>query len=171
MRVVSLLAGAALFAFATAASADPVSVAPISYSPEFQEQLDDELGAREGIYLSEQVTRTVARELADRGATMSETAPITIEISIVDADPNRPTFEQLSNQPSLDGFRSISIGGAELRAVLRGADGSVVSEVTHRRYNHSLADLHGATTTWSEARVAIRQFADKVADAYVAAGR
>lgn len=171
MRVLSLLAGVAAIAFATQAAAEPVAVAPISYSPEFQEQLDDELGVREGVYLSEQVTRAVARELAERGATMSESAPVTIEISIVDADPNRPTFQQLTDQPSLDGFRSVSIGGAELRAVLRGADGSVVSEVSHRRYNHSLADLSGAATTWTEARVAIRQFADKVADAYVAAGR
>jgi hypothetical protein len=171
MRVVSLLAGAAALAFATAAAADPVPVAPISYSPEFQQELNDDLGAREGVYLSAQVTRAVARELAERGATMSASAPLTIEISIIDADPNRPTFQQLADQPSLDGFRSISIGGAELRAVLRGADGSVVSEITHRRYNHSLADIQGAATTWSEARVAIRQFANKVADAYVAAGR
>ena len=64
-------------------------------------------------------------------------------------------------------MESISLGGAELHAVLRGADGVVIEEVTHRRYNYSLEEI-GAATTWSEARRAIRQFADKVADAYAA---
>jgi hypothetical protein len=75
-------------------------------------------------------------------------------------------MQQLANQPGLDPIRSVSIGGAELRAVLRNSSGDVVSEVTHRRYNHSLADLSGASTTWTEANRAIRQFARKVADAY-----
>lgn len=167
MRITSLLAGIAALSFATAAAAGPVTLAPISYSPEFQELLDEELGAREGEYLRERVTQAVTRALARRGATLAEAAPVTIEISIVDADPNRPTFQQISDEPSLDGFRSISIGGAELHAVIRRADGVTLSEVTHRRYNHSLSDLLGAETTWSEAQSAIRQFANKVADAYV----
>ncbi len=78
-------------------------------------------------------------------------------------------MQQLFDQPSLD-FQSVSIGGAELRAVVRGANGAT-TEVTHRRYNHSLADLGGAATTWTEARRAIRQFAVKVADAYIATPR
>ena len=109
--------------------------------------------------------------LTERGATLSEGAPVTVEISIVDADPNRPTMQQLADTPGLDAFRSISIGGAELHAVLRGADGQVLSEVTHRRYNHSLDDVIPPATTWTEARRAIRQFANKVADAYVANAR
>lgn len=167
MRITSLLAGIAALSFATAAAAGPVTLAPISYSPEFQELLDEELGAREGEYLRESIAEAVSRELVERGATLGTGAPLTVEISIVDADPNRPTFQQLRDQPGLDAFRSVSVGGAELRAVLRGADGAVVSEITHRRYNHSLADIGYSAATWSEARVSIRQFANKVADAYV----
>lgn len=167
MRVTFALVGLAALSFASAASADAPVVAPISFSSEFQTELDEEYGAREGEYLRTYAHRAVTEALARRGAGNG----LTIEIEIVDADPNRPTFQQASHRPGLDSFRSISIGGAELRAVLRDASGAVVSEVEHDRYNHSLADLTGAESTWSEAHRAIRQFANKVADAYVANAR
>ena len=168
MRLTSALASAAALAFAQLAYASPVTLAPISFSTEFQAQLDAELGAREGDVLQRAVVDAVSRELAERGATLSEGAPVTVEISIIDAAPNRPTMQQLVDTPGLDAINSVSIGGAELRAVLRSADGRTLSEVTHRRYNYNLADVSGAATTWTEARRAIRQFANKVADAYVA---
>lgn len=171
MRLTSALAGAAALAFAQLAYASPVTLAPVSFSPEFQAELDAELGAREGRVLQRAVVDAVSRELAERGATLSEGAPVTVEISIIDATPNRPTMQQLVDTPGLDAINSVSIGGAELRAVLRGADGQTLSEVTHRRYNYNLTDVSGAATTWTEARRAIRQFANKVADAYVANAR
>lgn len=170
MRLVAIIAGAAALAFAHTAAAAPVTLAPVSFSPEFQEKLDDDLGAREGEYLRQAITEQVAAALADQGATLNSGAPVVIEVSIVDADPNRPTIEQLSHRPGLDMIRSISVGGAELRAVLR-QNGTVIAEVDHRRYNHGLQDLTFATSTWSEARRSIRQFAIKVADAYVAHAR
>jgi hypothetical protein len=45
-----------------------------------------------------------------------------------------------------------------------------VGEVSHRRYDMTLEDVFAATT-WGSARQAIRQFAEKVADAYVANAR
>ncbi len=82
------------------------------------------------------VTEAIARELTRRGVS---SAGLSIDVTIVDAEPNRPTMQQMFDQPSLDSS-SISIGGAELRAVLHNASGQM-TEVTHRRYNHSLADL------------------------------
>ncbi len=171
MRRLSVIAGLAAMALTQAAYAAPVTLAPISFSPEFQAELDTELGMREGPVLQRAISEAVGRELAERGATLGGGAPVTVEISIIDADPNRPTMQQLADTPGLDAFRSVSIGGAELRAVLRGANGQVLSEVTHRRYNYNLEDVVEASTTWSEARRAIRQFANKVADAYVANAR
>jgi hypothetical protein len=156
---------------ASQAWAEPVTLAPVSYSPEFQAALEEDLGQREGAYLSTAIEHAVSDALARRGATVGEGAPLLIETTIVDADPNRPTFEQLANTPGLDYMRSVSIGGAELHAVLRGADGRVLTEISHRRYNHSLEDLVGVPTTWTAARQAIRQFANKVADAYVEQSR
>jgi hypothetical protein len=79
-------------------------------------------------------------------------------------------MQQLAAEPDLDYIRSFSIGGAELHAVLRDAEGNVLTEVDHRNYNQTLSEFHGSppATTWSEARRAIRRFAEKVADAYVA---
>lgn len=171
MRVRFALLGVAAAAFAQTAAAAPATLGPISFSPEFQAELDQEFGVREGEVLQRAVSEAVGAALAARGASLSESAPLSVEILIVDADPNRPTMQQLIDQPGLDAIHSVSIGGAELRAVLRDADGQVVSEVTHRRYNHSLSDLVGPPSTWTEARRAIRQFAAKVADAYIAHAR
>lgn len=166
MRIASLLAGLAAAAFAQSALAAPVTVTPVAYSAEFQTELTENLGSREGEHLSDVVTRVVSRELERRGATLTENAPLTIELIIVDAAPNRPTFQQLADRPGLDYIRSVSVGGAELRAVLRGADGQVLREVTHRRFNYSLADLVGVPNTWTTARQAVWGFAAKVGDAY-----
>ncbi|WP_395645205.1 DUF3313 family protein [Terricaulis sp.] len=168
MRTLFALSALAALTFAGAAAADPVTIAPVSFSPEFQRELDRDIGAREGDILRNAVVDAVGRALAQRGAALDQTGGVSIEITIVDADPNRPTFQQLRYNPSLDPARSVSLGGAELVAVIRGADGRVLSEVRHRRYNHSLEDLVGPPTTWTEARRAISQFATKVADAYAA---
>ena len=169
MRLIPAFLGFAAFALVQTASAAPVTLSPISFSPEFQVELDEELGAREGEYLRSAVTEAVSAALARRGASLGAGANLTIEISIVDADPNRPTMQQTSGRAGLDPMRSVSTGGAELRAVLRGAGGQVVAEVDHRRYDETLEDVFVPPTTWTSAERSIRQFARKVADAYVEA--
>lgn len=164
MRVASLFVSALVLAWAGTAAAQTIE--PISYSPEFQSELEDELGVREGAYLNETLTRYVAAAFARRGVTPE--ANVRLELSIVDARPNRPTMQQSRDTPSLDSFRSVSIGGAELRGVLRGADGAVLAEVEHRHYSFDIEDAARSAGTWADARQAMRRFADKLADAYVA---
>jgi hypothetical protein len=164
MRLIPAFLGLAALAFAQSASA--VTLSQISFSPEFQIELDEELGAREGEYLRSAVTEAVSNALTRRGASIGTGADITIEISIIDADPNRPTMQQTQGRPGLDPLRSVSTGGAELRAVLRNASGQVVGEVDHRRYDETLSDVFVPPTTWTSAQRSIRQFAGKVADAY-----
>lgn len=160
---------AALFALALPANAAPVNLTPVSFSPEFQSALDEDLGAREGERLREDLVRAVTRELNARGASIGQ-GGITIELLIIDADPNRPTWRQMTDRPGLDMIRSISIGGADLRAILRGPDGQAISEITHRRYDYNIDDSGvRAATTWTAAQRAMRGFAQRVADAYVAA--
>lgn len=164
----AFLALTALSFAAAAPAAAQVSLAPIAYTPEFQTTLEEDIGPREGEYLRGVVERSVTNALTRRGVSLSQGGPVTIEISIVDADPNQPTMHQTHENLSLDAGRSVSIGGAELHAVLRGADGQVLNEVHHRRYNHSISELLYPPGTWTEANRAINQFARKVADAYVA---
>lgn len=166
MRVIPLLCGLAALTLAPAATA--VTLAPIVYSPEFEAELHNDFGVREGDMLRGDVEEAVSGALQRRGVSVGAGGG-TIEITIVEADPNRPTMEQLEQQPGLDYIRSVSIGGAELHAVLRDENGQVVGEVDHRTYNRTLAEFNGfpPAGTWSEARTAIRRFATKVADAYV----
>lgn len=166
MRIAASLAALAALTFASSATAQP-TVAPISFSPEFQEALAEDYGEREGRVLSERIATAIDRALAERGVSAGPSA--TIEVSLIDAQPNRPTFQQLSDRPGLSAIDSISLGGAELNAVIRGADGRVLGEVSHRRFDHTLEDVRIAAWTWSAADRAIRQFAVKVADAYAEA--
>lgn len=165
MRLIPAFCGLAALAFAQTATA--VTLAPVSFSSEFETKLAEDIGVREGEYLRVDVEEAVRNALARRGVELGASGD-TIEIVIVDADPNRPTMQQLTNRPGLDPIRSISIGGAELRAVLRGADGQVFTEVEHKGYNSNIEEVPPPATTWSEARRSIRRFAEKVADAYIA---
>lgn len=159
--IAALLIGATALSIAPAALAQPATT--IAYSPEFQTTLQDDLGVREGEALQRYIHRAIDREFVRRG--LASTAA-SVDITIVDADPNRPTMEQLGDTPGLDMLLSISIGGAELRGVVHRADGST-AEVTHRRYDYAIDDVGlEAAGTWTSAERAIRQFAVKVADAY-----
>lgn len=168
MRLLTTSVAFAALLFAQKAAAQTVGLAPISFSADLQTELDEELGAREGEVLQRAVTSAVEQALTRRGAMIGEPGALRVEIAIVDADPNRPTREQLAGQPGLDALRSISVGGAELHAVLRGADGQVLEEVSHRQYDQNIRDAQFSNTTWGTARRAMRQFATKVANAYAA---
>lgn len=165
MRLIPAICGLAALALAQNAAA--VTLAPVSFSPEFEVKLNEELGVREGEYLTGYIEETVQAALARQGVQLGGNDGA-IEIIIVDADPNRPTMQQLRDTPGLDPIRSFSIGGASLRAVVRGANGEVVTEVEHRRYNQTIDEFGGLPNMWSEARNSIRSFARRVADAYVA---
>jgi hypothetical protein len=163
MHIAPALIG--LAALGISASAAAQTLEQVSYSPEFQTVLEDDIGMREGEYLRARITEAIDRAIERRDA---PAAQIRIEVVLEDAQPNRFTMNQLRRRPDVDAMRSVSVGGAELRAVLRDANGAVLTEVEHRRYSNSLRDLFVEPMTWTDANRTIRQFAEKVADAYVA---
>jgi hypothetical protein len=163
MRALFALAGIAALAIAPMAQAAPINV---TLSPELQTKVEEEIGEREMGWLEDMVVRNVSRALAARGGDN-----VTVDVTIVDADPNRPTRQRLVNMPGLSEIYSVSTGGAELVGTLRSADGRVLGEVSHRYYSSSLADLTGPPTTWTDAHRAVSRFSRKVADAYSASGR
>ncbi len=150
-----LAAGLAALA-ATSAQAATIEV---GYSEDFQEKLSEELGEREGERLSEYVTKALEDAFAKRGVDVAR-----VEVTIEDAKPNRPTFEQLSREPGLDFARSISIGGADLTAIAYDAAGNVVTEIDYDWFENDIRDVV-ASATWTDARRATRRFANKVAEA------
>jgi hypothetical protein len=167
MRRFAIAAAFAAAAFASPALAAPVAVKPMAVDPALQETFEDDYGSREIAVLQKIVDEAVRRELVRVGATVADAAPVTVETTLVDVKPSRPTFQQAIDKPGLDTMRSISIGGAELKARLVGADGATLDEVTYEWFETDLL-FSAANTTWSDARRAIRQFAREVGEAYAA---
>ncbi|MBI1251879.1 MAG: hypothetical protein GC189_10435 [Alphaproteobacteria bacterium] len=162
--LIATAAGAAALLFSSAASAETVSIAPTVYEPAYLEKLEDDYGVRETEELDRMVTVALQSALTRAGATVDAAAPVRIETTIVDARPNRPTFQQLSDEPSLDFGRSFGVGGAKLHGVIRGADGQVIEEIDYRWYETDIRFAAG-TSQWHDARRAIRWYAERVADA------
>jgi Protein of unknown function (DUF3313) len=166
MRVLlTSVASAAVLAFAGVAAADPVQIAPVALSERFQQELADDFGEREGPVLQRYIERSLERALVREGAQVGPSGDVVIETTLVDADNTKPTFAQLARNLGLDYTGSVAVGGAELTAVLRGADGRILAEINHKRYAWDLEDasLGGA---WGDAYRSIRVFAGKVARAY-----
>lgn len=113
----------------------------------------DDLGRREVQEQADRLAGVVSRALERRGALDGAT----VDLVLTDLKPNRPTFEQLSQRPGLDGIRSISIGGATIEGQITMADGQVVP-VQYDWYSSSLADVHGHTT-WNDAERAYQRLA------------
>jgi hypothetical protein len=161
MKTLGQLRGAialtGLIAATTAIAADlPITV---TLAPALAERLDTSLGIEEGPVLQRIVTEAVARAVTpDR---CRDTARI--DITLAEAEPTHPTRRQLIDQPGLDFLRSKSIGGAALSAKIFNADGKVIDTVSYRRYPPTIQWASEAAETWSDARLAIDNFATKLA--------
>lgn len=149
---------ATAFAFAAPVLATPAAaVGPtvsVTYSEAFSEKLADDYGVREKRVLEDMVGSSLRRELP---ATVAR-----VEVELVDAVPNRPTFEQMVGQPGLS-YLSFGVGGAELKGRAFDAAGSVVGEVTYRWYSHDIVWAQNSWV-WEDADRAIDRFAQELAD-------
>jgi hypothetical protein len=146
-----------LLAATTAVAGSPPII--VTLSPELTERLGQSLGVAEGPVLQRIVTQAVTKAIApDR---CRDTARI--DITLRAADPSHPTRRQLIDQPGLDFLRSKSIGGAALSAKVFSADGQVIDTVDYQRYPPTLQLGSAAADPWSDARLAIDDFAAKLA--------
>jgi hypothetical protein len=151
-----LLISACMLALVPAAYAGDVTV---TFSEEFAEKLEKELGEREGVKLSEMIVKDVtdafAGDLDQIGA---------INVTIVDARANRPTFKELGDTPGLS-MQSFSVGGASLTGDVLDAEGNVVSSLSYKYFENDIRFAQGRAT-WSDARRSFDRFADKLAKQY-----
>jgi hypothetical protein len=147
---------AAIGALAILPTATATEVA-VTYSEDFAEELSDNYGEREGETLTEDIIEDLDRAFDKAGV-----SPARVDVMIVDAKPNRPTFQQLSDKPGLDPIRSISLGGMELTGTAYDADGNVLAVQEYEWFENNLADVIGSAT-WSDANRASRRFAKKFA--------
>jgi len=146
----SLTAGAAL-------AAEPVTIAPIEIGEALADRAD-EIGEREFDRLREILRGDLERELTghlgDSGSTLY--------VTIVDAEPNRPTMEQMHDTPGLS-MRSLSIGGANIEAELVSASGEKLESYGYAWHSYNITHVIGAGT-WTDARRAFRRFARDVGE-------
>jgi hypothetical protein len=150
------IAAAALAIGATPALADPAAVT-VTLGAALQEKVAD-LGPREVQQQADRLAETVERAVADDAALDGAR----IDLVLTDLKPNRPTFQQLSDRPGLDGMRSISVGGATIEGQITTPDGRVLP-VRYDWYSSNLDEVRGFAV-WQDADRAYRRLADNLAD-------
>ena len=128
----------------------------VEYSEGFSEELAEEYGQKEGVYLSERLIQNVQTRLEPEDLAKIDS----IKILILDAKPNRPTFQQLSHTSGLS-YQSFSLGGMalEVEVILIGQDAPVNLE--YHWYGNDIRWAQSAST-WSDARKAARRFVKKL---------
>jgi hypothetical protein len=152
----------ALFLSLLLAAAAPATVdaqasdVRVVIGPELQEQAR-ELGQRDLDRLTAELETTVERAVAKRGGGADGTR---LELTLVDAKPSRPTFEQMSRRPGLD-MRSVSNGGATIEGVEILPSGET-RPVHFSWYETDIRWAQGRTT-WTDAHRAFDLFANRYA--------
>lgn len=149
MRFIAITA--VLLASAGAAAAAPATVT-VTISPELQAKAAKTLGQRDVDGLAADLQKAVERRLAKTGA--YDGAHIVLELA--DAQPNRPTFKQLSDRPGLS-YESVSIGGARIEGHAIAADGTM-TPLSYKYYEPDIR-YSGRGGTWADAQWTIDRFA------------
>jgi hypothetical protein len=160
MRILAIATAAAVLTTGTAALAAPAQV-QVAIGPQLQAKAEKTYGVRDVHDLADELQRSVERRLAETNTYDGAT----IELTLVDAVPNRPTFKQMGDVPGLS-YQSFGVGGAKIEGRIVSPDGHI-TPVAYRYYE---SDIRYARNlgTWSDADWTFDQFAAKLAkgDAY-----
>jgi hypothetical protein len=87
-------------------------------------------------------------------------APVSADLILEDATPNRPTIQQLSDNPGLS-ERSIALGGAAVRGVVTFTDGRTEA-LSYSFHQNTLGDDIGVGQ-WTDAERTFEMLADSLA--------
>jgi hypothetical protein len=150
MRILAI-AAAALLVSGGAALAAPATVT-VSVGPKLSKTAHKNYGVKEVDRLAGELRSDVERELARTGAFQDSR----IELVLVDAKPNRPTFHQMGRQLGLS-MQSFGVGGARIEGRAIAPDGAV----TPLAYGWYETDIRQAPYkwVWSDAEWAFDRFA------------
>lgn len=162
MRTIAI-AVAALFVGATGALAAPPQVS-VTIGADLQKKAVEKYGVKEVDKLAASLRKDVERELAKTDAYDGAR----VELTLVDAVPNRPTFEQMGRQIGLS-MQSFGVGGAEIEGQVTTADGAI-RPVSYKWYEQ---DIRWAPYrwVWSDAEWTFDRFARKLGSGQVMASR
>lgn len=163
MRKLIALSAAALLLSAGIAAAAPAEVT-VTVGPKLAKKAAEKYGVREIDHLTQDLRTSVERQLARTGAYENQR----IELTLVDAVPNRPTFKQMSDKPGLS-FSSFGIGGAKIEGRAVAADGTS-TPLSYHWYETNIQDTWGRST-WQDAEYTFDRFARRLGAGQVLAQR
>ena len=154
MRLAASISAAVLaFASAAAAQAPAVSVA---IGPKLQAKAEL-YGQRELDFLAQDLRASVESRIARSNAFAPGGQ---LELVIVDARPNRPTYHQLGKRPDLT-MLSFGNGGASVEGVYVAPDGSRIP-VSYKWYGSNIAWAQ-SNTTWTDALETFDRMGERLA--------
>jgi len=143
-----------LAAAAPAAVQAQASDVHVSIGPALQEKARD-LGQRDLDRLASDLEASVQRAVAQRGGGAGR-----LELTLTDAQPSRPTFEQMAHRPGLS-MESVSNGGATLDGVEIAPDGT--RRPVHFAWYETDIRWAQSRATWTDAHKAFDLFARRYA--------
>ena len=120
-------------------------------------------------HLVEEMTEELAEDFDKYGIATSDDAPTLLRVTLEMAKPNRPTFNQLSEDASLS-FQSFSIGGAEITAEVIGASGENLGTMEYDYYSTLNENGFHPVGIWQDADRSISRFSKKATKKLAALG-
>ena len=157
-----LLVGSALApVWSAAPSVATFPTASVDFAPAVVANFRDRYGADETEVVRSAIVTAVSRET--RGLALPAGATVTVKVR--DIAPTRPTRQQQAADPAGDPTRSKFLGGADLSGEVRDSQGHVLVNLMYRYYPPTIGMGSVAFDPWADARLAIDQFAVKLAAA------
>jgi hypothetical protein len=153
-------AAAAGLSLAGALSAASPPATTVTFTPAVTAKMQT-YGEDQRATLEAAILAAVARE-ASRTPAM---AGLEIAVTIEDVAPTHPTPAQLAGDPAMSATGSKFLGGAQLSAEVRDAGHQALAVVHHSYFARTLALGSSSLDPWADARLAIDEFAVKVAAA------
>lgn len=111
--------------------------------------------------LEKRIEKSLTRQFKKRGLTISDSAPTTLTVTLVDVKNNRPTRDQLTNVSRL-ALQSVGTGGAEIDAELVSAGGVSLGKMHYEFFENNLS-FSRSEGTWTDTNRAIDWFAERAA--------
>ena len=153
-----LLLAAALPAAALRAAAPPATT--VAFAPAVASRMQS-YGEEQRVTLERAIVAAVDRVAAGTPAMTGLEIAVTVE----DVAPTHLTPAQLAADPAASAVHNKSLGGAQLSAEVRDASHHVLTVVHHSYFARTLALGSSSLDPWADARLAIDQFAVKLAAA------
>ncbi len=158
LRSIGMILGCALLLASASQGAEPRTT--VTFAPA--------VAGRMAAYgEAERATLESAVDTAVQRATRQVPLPAgaTIQVTFEELAPSHPTRAQLMANPAADPTRTRFLGGAGLTGEVRDASGHVLATVRHRYFPPTLRLASASLDPWADARLAIDQFAIKLAAA------